>query len=269
MTRSKKRSEPLSGSTAVITGASGGIGRQIAIHFAAAGCQQLLIHYNRNRPAAEQTVEQVSSLGTVAVMDQCDFADPQAAGSFIARAFERWPAIDIWVHCAGVDVLTGEAASWPFDQKLRSLIEVDLIGAISTGRNVGRRLSSQSQQQPAAKPPSLLFIGWDQASDGMEGDAGQLFAPIKAGVEAFAKSLAQELAPLVRVNTIAPGWIKTAWGESTSDYWQDRAVKQSLMQRWGTPDDVASAALFLCTPSSDFITGQTLAINGGWNRRSI
>jgi 3-oxoacyl-[acyl-carrier protein] reductase len=76
--------------------------------------------------------------------------------------------------------------------------------------------------------------------------------------------LAKSLAPQVRVNCLAPGWIKTAWGEQASAYWQERARQESLLQRWGTPEDVARAARFLVAPAAAFITGQVLAINGGF-----
>jgi 3-oxoacyl-[acyl-carrier protein] reductase len=75
------------------------------------------------------------------------------------------------------------------------------------------------------------------------------------------------LAPQIRVNCVAPGWIQTAWGETADSDWQQRARQQALMQRWGQPADVAAAAAFLCRPAADFITGQILEVNGGWNRR--
>jgi len=258
---------PLHDTNVVVTGASSGIGRQIAIQFAAHGCQNLLVHFNRSIDAAESTAKQVGELGTSAVIDRCDFANPADTTEFVARAFDRWLTIDAWVHCAGADVLTGEAAQWSFERKLLRLINVDFVGSILLGRMVGERLRNQATMLKREFPASVLFIGWDQATEGMEGDAGQMFGPIKAGVEAFAKSLAQELSPIVRVNTIAPGWIQTEWGKTTSDYWNDRAINQSLMHRWGTPDDIAAAAVFLSTPSNDFITGQTIQVNGGWNRR--
>ena len=81
---------------------------------------------------------------------------------------------------------------------------------------------------------------------------------------AFTRSLTQSLAPEVRVNCLAPGWIRTAWGERASEYWQERAVRQSLRGRWGTPEDVARAAVFLASPAADFITGQVIPVNGGF-----
>ena len=112
----------------------------------------------------------------------------------------------------------------------------------------------------------MTFIGWDQAIEGMEGDAGQMFGPVKAAVMAFAASLAQELAPDVRINTIAPGWIQTSWGEKASEYWDARAKTQSLMNRWGKPDDVARAVLYVSNPANSFINAQTINVSGGWNR---
>jgi 3-oxoacyl-[acyl-carrier protein] reductase len=99
----------------------------------------------------------------------------------------------------------------------------------------------------------------------MEGDSGEMFATIKGAVMSFTKSLAKSLAPEVRVNCIAPGWIKTSWGEeSASEYWQQRAVKESLRSRWGTPADVAAAACYLVSPGADFVNGQILPVNGGF-----
>jgi 3-oxoacyl-[acyl-carrier protein] reductase len=109
----------------------------------------------------------------------------------------------------------------------------------------------------------VVNIGWDQAETGMEGDAGQVFAPIKAAVAAFTRSLAKSFAPDVRAVCVAPGWIKTAWGDQASKYWQDRAAKESLAGRWGTPEDVARVVRFVAAPKSEFINGVTIPVNGG------
>src|SRR5262249_55750578 len=102
-----------------------------------------------------------------------------------------------------------------------------------------------------------------QAETGMEGDSGQLFAPTKGAVMAFTRSLALTLAPEVRVNCLAPGWIQTAWGETASSAWQERVLRETPLRRWGRPEDVAAAAVWLASPAAGFITGQTLRINGG------
>ena len=173
--------------------------------------------------------------------------------------------IHTWVNNAGVDVLTGEFSQLDFNAKLQQLMQVDVIGTIHLARVVVPRMVSQS----VSLPPSMAFIGWDQSSAGMEGDAGQMFAPVKAAITAFAKSLAQSVAPQVRVNVVAPGWIQTSWGQAASEYWDARARDQSLMNRWGTPEDIARAIAFVSDPENSFFTGQVVQVNGGWNRQYI
>jgi NAD(P)-dependent dehydrogenase (short-subunit alcohol dehydrogenase family) len=97
----------------------------------------------------------------------------------------------------------------------------------------------------------------------MEGDSGQLFGATKGAVMAFTKSLALSLAPAVRVNCLAPGWIKTAWGAGASDVWQQRVLRETPVGRWGVPDDVAAAARWLASPAAAFVTGQVIRVNGG------
>ena len=110
----------------------------------------------------------------------------------------------------------------------------------------------------------ILNMGWDQAEFGMAGDSGEMFAAIKGAVMAFTRSLAKSLAPEVRVNGLAPGWIKTDWANEASEYWQERAARESLTARWGTPQDVAQVARFLASPAASFINGQNVPINGGF-----
>jgi 3-oxoacyl-[acyl-carrier protein] reductase len=90
-----------------------------------------------------------------------------------------------------------------------------------------------------------------------------MFAAIKGGIMNFSRSLSLSLAPEVRVNCMAPGWIKTSWGETASEYWQKKAKEECPLQRWGVPQDIASAARWLFSDKSSFVNGQTLAINGG------
>ena len=113
---------------------------------------------------------------------------------------------------------------------------------------------------------SIINIGWDQALHGMEGDNGELFSTTKGAVMAASQSLAQTFAPQVRVNCLAPGWIRTEWGEKASETWQKRARKQSLMDRWGTPEDIGAAAVWLASPASSFVSAQVIQINGGFRR---
>ena len=99
----------------------------------------------------------------------------------------------------------------------------------------------------------------------MSGPSGELFAATKGAIMSMTKSLAQSYAPEVRVNCVAPGWIKTSWGEQASDYWDQRAKRESLMRRWGTPEDIASVAAFLSSKDASFVSGQVIAVNGGFD----
>jgi 3-oxoacyl-[acyl-carrier protein] reductase len=91
---------------------------------------------------------------------------------------------------------------------------------------------------------------------------------VKGAIMAFSKSLARSLAPQVRVNCVAPGWIRTSWGEQASAAWQQRAVGESLLARWGAPEDVARVVRFLASPAAAFVTGQVWNVNGGFAGRA-
>lgn len=249
----------LRGRTAVVTGSSGGIGAAIARELAAAGAR-VLIH-GRNREKADATVRDIRSVGGAAEVLLCDLADLKSRDRFTDDAWSKLGGVDVWVNNAGVDVLTGAAARWSFEQKLAALWPVDVVATMQLSRDVGSRMVDRGSG-------IIINIGWDQADFGMPGASGELFAATKGAVMAFTKSLAQSLAPKVRVNCVAPGWIRTEWGEQASDYWQQRAVNESLLARWGTPDDVARAVRYLASPAADFITGHVLPVNGGFRRSS-
>ncbi|MCA9249338.1 MAG: SDR family oxidoreductase [Planctomycetales bacterium] len=244
----------LSGQAAVVTGAASGIGRAISIALAAAGAD-ILLHTRIRREALVQVAEELEQFDTKTELVVGDLADHDEREALVTQAW-NWRAIDIWVNNAGADVLTGEAAAGTFDDKLAQLQQVDVNATIDLSRSVGARMK-------ASGAGVICNIGWDQAESGMAGDGGEMFAATKGAIAAFSRSLAKSLAPQVRVNCLAPGWIRTAWGEQASDTWQQRAMSESLLGRWGTPADVARACRFLVSPESAFITGQVIKVNGG------
>ncbi len=248
--------DTLHGRAAVVTGSSSGIGRAIALELADAGAD-VLIHARRSRRAAETTAESIRALGREADLVLADLADPAEHDRLLDRAWVWNGRIDLWVNNAGADVLTGEAAAWSFERKLEALWRVDVAATLRLARLAGSRMKE-------AGAGSILNVGWDGADRGMAGPTGELFAAAKGAVMAFTRSLAQSLAPEVRVNCLAPGWIKTAWGQSASEAWQERARRESLMGRWGTPEDCARVARFLLSPEADFVTGQVVEVNGGF-----
>lgn len=249
----------LRGKTAVVTGSSSGIGQAIALELAVAGAD-VLVHARRSREAAEATASEIRSIGCRAEVLLCDLSDSANHEPFVEQAWDWRSGVDIWINNAGADVLTGPAAEWSFEQKLEHLWWVDVNATLRLARLAGQRMNKESSADNAV----ILNMGWDRAEQGMAGDSGEMFAAVKGAVMAFSKSLARSLAPRVRVNCLAPGWIKTSWGQEASDYWQQRVKEESLLQRWGTPQDVARAARFLVSPAAQFITGQIVAVNGGF-----
>ncbi len=239
----------------LVTGSTSGIGRATAEAFAAAGAD-VLVH-GRRADTADAVAGQLRAFGGDCRAVVADLTDPAACDRL---ATEAWDVVGgglgVLVCNAGVDTLTGNAAKWPFERKLQELLAVDLGATIRLSRAVGERMKARGYG-------SILTVGWDQAETGMDGDSGQLFAAVKGAVMCFTRSLALTLAPQVRVNCLAPGWVRTAWGETASAVWQDRVRRETPLGVWGLPEDVAAAAVWLSSPAAGFITGQTLRVNGG------
>jgi 2-amino-4-hydroxy-6-hydroxymethyldihydropteridine diphosphokinase len=246
--------KPLHSLRTLVTGSTGGIGKAIAAAFAAAGAA--VIVHGRRSAAAGHLVAELATAGARAESLLADLHDPAAGERLLAEAWDLRGGLDVLVLNAGADTLTGPAGGWPFERKLAELLAVDVTSTILLARAAGERMKAQGHGV-------ILTIGWDQAESGMDGDSGQLFAASKGAVMAFTRSLAVALAPAVRVNCIAPGWIKTAWGEKASGAWQERVKRETPLGRWGTPEDVAAAAVWLASPAAAFITGQIIRVNGG------
>jgi 3-oxoacyl-[acyl-carrier protein] reductase len=249
---------------ALVTGSSSGIGRAIALRLADAG-SDLILHGCESIAALEELVGEIAQKGRRATSLQADFRQADRLAKFVDDAWNAFGAIDVWVNNAGADVLTGSAREAAFSEKLDMLWKTDVLPTLVLSREVGKRMRDRARSTNAAAGSfSIINIGWDQAAQGMAGDSGEIFAAIKGAVMAATLSLAQSLAPEVRVNCIAPGWIRTAWGQSATESWQVRATRESLMGRWGSPDDVAQLAAFLAGPQASFLSGQIIPLNGGF-----
>lgn len=245
----------LEGLRAVVTGSSSGIGRAIALELAGAGAD-VVLHCNRSLEAAHEVAADIRSLGRMASVVQADIRNRSVYAELVDAAWRCFKSVDIWVNNAGVDLLTGDGVKLDYADKLAELLNGDVRSTILLSRMVGERMSASGNG-------CILNIGWDQADRGMEGESGELFAAAKSAVMAFTRSLAVSLAPSVRVNCIAPGWIRTAWGSDASDVWQERVLNETPIGRWGTPEDIAKLARFLVSPDAAYITGQVINCNGG------
>ncbi|MEW4566462.1 SDR family oxidoreductase [Tautonia sp. JC769] len=248
----------LNGLRCIVLGSTSGIGRATALSLASSGAD-VIIHGRRSSEAAESVAAECLRLGSArSAVLMADLADRDAGDRLVDRAWDLWgdDGLDAWLHLAGADTLTGPGASLDFDAKLDLLWTVDVASTLRLCRRVGSLMKARGRGV-------ILTMGWDQAETGMEGDSGELFAATKGAIMCLSRSLSLSLAPEVRVNCLAPGWIKTSWGEQASDDWQARAVSEAPLHRWGTPDDVAQVARFLVSPDAEFLTGQTFRVNGG------
>jgi 3-oxoacyl-[acyl-carrier protein] reductase len=247
---------PLAGRCVLVTGASSGIGRAIALASARAGADVALT-YRANQDGARDVERQITAAGRKAFVIQADVGQETSVRTLAESARGMLGRVDAWVNNAGADVLTGSAATLSDVAKLDLLLAVDLRGTM---------LASWSAAEILAAQPDggvIINMSWDHVLTGMAGRNPELFAAVKGGVLAFSKALARSVAPRVRVNVVAPGWIDTAFAAGI-DQRRRAAIADSIpLKRWGTPDDVAGAVVYLASPAAAFLTGQTLLIGGG------
>jgi len=245
---------PLANHAVLVTGASSGIGRAIAIAAAHAGAD-VAITYRANAEGARQVVREIDALGRRAVSIALDLGDDRSIRDVGPAARETLGRLDVWINNAGADILTGAGADLSPIDRLDVLLRVDLRGTIIA--------SWQAVEMLDARGGVIINMSWDHVLTGMAGRNPQIYAAVKGGILAFSKSLARSTAPRVRVNVLAPGWIETAFGANLDDARHREVAESTPLKRWGTPEDVAGAAVFLASPAASFLTGQTLCIGGG------
>lgn len=247
----------LAGKVALVTGASSGIGHAIALACAQAGAD-VVVGYRTSEQGANEVAGAIRALGRRAQVVQADTSDPQDVERLARDAVGTLGRVDAWINNAGADILTGNTANRSRLEKLDLLLAVDLRGTILASWAAVELM----RHQPAGGV--ILNMSWDHAlSGGMRGEYAQVFCAAKGGVYSFSRALARAVAPHIRVNVLGPGWIETAYGVAL-----DPAVKQRItatipLGRWGTPEEVAHAAVYLASDAAGYVTGQMLMINGG------
>jgi 3-oxoacyl-[acyl-carrier protein] reductase len=246
----------LDGRSMLVTGASSGIGRAIALAGARAGAD-IALTYRANERGAREVEGEIRKLGRRVAVLQVDLTNERSITELGSAARAELGRVDVWVNNAGADVLTGHGAALSKVEKLDLLLSVDLRGTILGSWEAAKLLAAQDEGGV------IINMSWDHVLTGMPGLNPQLFAAVKGGVSAFSKSLARSIAPRVRVNVLAPGWIATSFSASMSEGERHSVGESTPMKRWGTPEDVAAAAVFLASPGASFLTGQTIMIGGG------
>ncbi len=242
----------LSGKTALITGASRGIGRGIAATFAAHGCA-VAFTYSSNKEAADQLEKELASYGIQIKGYQSNAAHFEAAQQLVDQVIEDFSALDILINNAGItkDNLLMRMSEEDFDQ----VIEVNLKSIFNMTKAVQRTFLKQ-------RHGSLIHMS---SVVGVKGNAGQAnYAASKAGIIGFSKSIALELGSRnIRSNVIAPGFIETEMTAQLSEEVVQGWREGIPLKRGGQPEDVANACVFLASDLSSYITGQVLHVDGG------
>ena len=242
----------LDGKIAVVTGASRGIGRAIALELAEQGAT-VIINYNGSKEKAEAVKQEIESKNEKAEIYQCDVSDFESCQKFFKDVLDNHQRIDILVNNAGItkDGLLMRMSEEDFDR----VLNINLKGTF----NCIRFASRQMMKQRSGRIINMSSVV------GVSGNAGQAnYAASKAGVIGLTKSAAKELASRgITVNAIAPGFIHTDMTEVLSEQVKEECKKQIPLGTFGKAEDVAHAAAFLASDKAGYITGQVLHVDGG------
>lgn len=237
---------------ALITGASSGIGRAIAIEYAKQGAV-VIVNYSGNSQGANETVEEIIQGGGNAEGIKCDVSDYKEVEAMVAYIIEKYERIDILVNNAGItrDTLIMKMTPEDFGR----VVDINLKGTFNTIQCVSRHMIRQRSGR-------IINIA---SVVGITGNAGQSnYAASKAGIIALTKSAAKEFATRnITVNAIAPGYIKTKMTEILGDKIKEEILSKIPMKKEGNPEDIANAALYLALNESNYITGQVINVDGG------
>ncbi|MBQ8592173.1 MAG: 3-oxoacyl-[Lachnospiraceae bacterium] len=242
----------LKGKVALVTGASRGIGKEIALTLAGYGAD-VIVNYNGSKEKAEEVVSEIKANGGNAVAVQCSVADFEATGKMIQDMLEQFGHIDILVNNAGItkDNLVMKMTEEDFD----NVIDTNLKGTFNTIKHMYRAFLKQR----AGRIINLSSVS------GVLGNAGQAnYAASKAGVIGLTKSMARELASRnITVNAVAPGYIDTDMTQAMTDAAKEATVAQIPLKRVGQPKDIAEMVAFLASDKASYITGQVISVDGG------
>jgi len=249
----------LSGKVAIITGASGGIGRAAALEFASEGAN-VVLQYMSRIDEAEAVASKLAALGKKSILAHVDFTNvldaPGEVQGMVDGAIKEFGKVDVLLNLAGYP------ARGEWNKRFMELtpedfykpINVDLFGSFLCARAVAQHFLKQ-------KSGVIVNVSSTPALGGH--DKGFAFTVAKAAILGLTKALAFELAPYVRVNTIALGNVETEWVSELSREELRKERSDNLVKRFGRPEEIAKTLVFLCSDDSSFLNGQTIVLDGG------
>jgi hypothetical protein len=242
----------MNGKVALVTGASRGIGRAVAMELAKNGVN-LIINYSGSEEAAKEVLKEVTKLGIQAYIYKANVGNYNECVAMVEFAIEKFSKIDILVNNAGItrDMLLMRMSEEQFDD----VININLKGTFNCMQLVSKYM---------IKAKSGRIINMASVS-GRLGNAGQVnYAASKAGVEGMTKAAAREMAARgITVNAIAPGFVKTDMTDVLSDKVKENIIESIPMKTFGIPEDIAKTVVFLAGEGARYITGQTISVDGG------
>lgn len=242
----------LTGKIAVVTGASRGIGREIAVTLASKGAT-VVVNYNGSAAKAEEVVKAIEAAGGKAEAVQCNVSDYEKAAELMDYVVKQYGRVDILVNNAGItrDNLLMKMSEEDFD----AVLNTNLKGAFNCVRHVARQMLKQ-------KAGRIINIS---SVSGVLGNAGQAnYCASKAGLIGLTKSVARELASRgITVNAVAPGFIDTEMTQVLPDAVKVAATEQIPMKHFGETKDIANTVAFLASEDARYITGQVISVDGG------
>jgi NAD(P)-dependent dehydrogenase (short-subunit alcohol dehydrogenase family) len=243
----------LEGTVALVTGASRGIGRRIAERFAGEGAR-VVATYVADHAAGQEVVDGIAAAGGEAVAIALDVSRRDEVERVVASALERFGRIDILVNNAGIHV--AKPVMETTEDEWDRTIDVNLKGAYLCSKAVVPTMKAQGRG-------AIVNIS---SNSGLYHPSAMRFTEYtvsKAGLNGLTKALALALGPEIRVNAICPGWIRTDMVEELDPAVHDMILGETALGRWGTPDDVASAAIYLASDEAGFVTGELHIVAGG------
>jgi 3-oxoacyl-[acyl-carrier protein] reductase len=237
---------------ALITGASKGIGRAIAIEMAQEGAD-IIVNYNHSQEKADEVARAIEALGRRALVLKADVSRATDVEEMRRQVIQEFGGIDVLVNNAGTHY---HLKSWEMDYNEWSrVIGVNLDGVFLCSKTFSPEMRARKRGRIINISSIIGFIGTDHEAH---------YAASKAAVVGLTKSLALELAPYkITVNAIAPGWIETDMTSGATEDEKKKALEFIPIGRFGLPEDIAHGAVFLASEHASYITGQTLHINGG------